>query len=63
MDLAETYVMKAPVEVVGLLAVDGNGGPIEVTTDTVKSAILRKATAEPDVMAVPAELAANSWSR
>jgi hypothetical protein len=63
MDLAETYVMKAPVEVVGLLAVDNNGGPIEVTNDTVKTAILRKATTEPDVMPIPAELAANSWRR
>ncbi len=63
MDLAETYVMNAPVEIVGLLAVAADGTPIEVTSRTVKTAILRKATEEPDVMPIPAELPANSWTR
>ncbi len=55
--------MNAPVEIVGLLAVAADGTPIEVTSQTVKTAILRKATEEPDVMPIPAELPANSWTR
>jgi hypothetical protein len=50
MDQAETYIMGAPVAVVGLLSVAADGTPIEVTSETIKAAILRKATEEPDVM-------------
>jgi hypothetical protein len=63
MELAEIYVMNAPVVIVGLLAVDTAGTPIEVTNESVKTAILRKATEEPDVMPTPVELPANSWTR
>jgi len=63
MDLAESYVMKAPIEVIGLLAVNAGGMPIEVTAESIKTASLRKATEEPDVMPVPAELPSDSWSR
>jgi len=49
-DLAEAYILRAPIEVVGMLAVDGSGLPIEVTTETVSAAILRQATEGPDMM-------------
>lgn len=62
MDLAETYIMSAPVAVVGVLSVDADGVPIEVTGDTIKAAILRKATEEPDVMPMPAEFGTAPWS-
>jgi hypothetical protein len=63
MDLAESYIMQAPVEIVGLLAANIDGTPIEVTTESIKTALLRKATEEPDVMPIPAELPSESWSR
>jgi len=61
-DLAETYIMSAPVEVVGLLSVDTDGTPIEVTSETIKAALLRKATEEPDIMPMPAEFSTTPWS-
>lgn len=62
MDLAEDYVMRAPVEVVGVLGVDAGGTPIEVTSETIKVAVLRKATEEPDVMPMPVEFSTRPWS-
>lgn len=62
MDLAETYIMSAPVAVVGVLSVDANGTPVEVTSETIKAAVLRKATEEPDVMPMPVEFATTPWS-
>jgi hypothetical protein len=61
-DLAETYIMNAPVAVVGVLSVDADGTPIEVTSETIKAAVLRKATEEPDVMPMPAEFSTSPWS-
>jgi hypothetical protein len=61
-NLAETYIMHAPVEVVGVLSVDAGGTPIEVTSGTIKAAVLRKATEEPDVMPMPAEFSTTPWS-
>jgi hypothetical protein len=61
MDLAEQYIMSAPVEVVGLLAVNQNGIPVEVTAETIGSAVLRKATDEPDIMPAPADFGAIQW--
>src|ERR1700678_2050806 len=60
-DIAESYIMGAPVEVVGILAVNEDGIPIEVTGDTIGSAVLRKATNEPDVMPTPEEFGAITW--
>lgn len=60
MDAAEAYVMAAPINVVGVLAVDTTERPVEVTHDTAASIILRKATAEPDVMPFPADF--GSWT-
>jgi len=62
MELAETYIMSAPVAVVGVLSVNADGTPIEVTSETIKTAILRKATEEPDVMPMPAEFSTTPWS-
>ncbi len=61
MDLAEGYIMSAPVELVGLLAVNQGGTPVEVTADTIGFAVLRKATDEPDIMPAPAEFGAIQW--
>ncbi len=51
-DLAEAYVLSAPIDVIGILAVDAGGLPVEVTNETLAAAILRKATEEPDIMPV-----------
>jgi hypothetical protein len=61
-DLAESYIMSAPVDVVGVLSVDANGTPIEVTNETIKAAVLRKATEEPEIMPVPVEFGATPWT-
>jgi|SRR5665213_165845 len=61
-ELAETYVMSAPVKIIGLLAVDKNGVPIEVTEATLSKATLRKATEEPEVMPAPAQFDVSGWS-
>jgi hypothetical protein len=62
-DLVEAYVGRAPVEVVGVLSVDADGTPVEVAHDTIGAVILRKATAEPDIMPVPTEFSTVPWSR
>jgi hypothetical protein len=62
-DIAESYVMSAPVDVVGVLAVNVDGIPIEVSGDTIGAAVLRKATAEPDIMPTPAEFGTIQWGR
>jgi hypothetical protein len=62
MDEAETYIMSAPVAVVGILSADTDGTPVEVTSKTIKAAILRKATEEPDVMPMPVEFSTTPWS-
>ena len=61
-ELADQYIMAAPPDLVGLLAVDGNGVPIEVTVGKRNDAILRKATMEPEVMPTPAQFDAVGWS-
>ena len=62
-DLADGYLLKAPVEVVGVLAVNADAVPVEVTTEGLASAILRKATNEPDVMPQPAGFGTTTWGR
>jgi hypothetical protein len=62
-DLAEGYLLKAPVEVVGVLAVNAHAVPVEVTADGLTAAILRKATNEPDVMPQPAEFGTTTWDK
>jgi hypothetical protein len=63
MDLAEAYIMSAPVEVVGVLSVDASELPVEVTDDTIATSVLRQATEEPEVMPIPAEFGAVTWNR
>ncbi|MEA2883945.1 MAG: hypothetical protein QOH32_3201 [Bradyrhizobium sp.] len=62
-DLAEDYVAKAPLEVVGILAVNGEGVPVEVTAERLSSVILRKATAEPEVMPQPVGFGTTKWGK
>jgi hypothetical protein len=62
-DLADDYLLKAPVEVVGVLAVNADEVPVEVTADGLAAAILRKATNEPDVMPQPAEFGTTTWGK
>lgn len=49
-DSADAYVLQAPADVVGLLAVDRGGIPTEVSSIEDDQIVLRKATAEPEVM-------------
>ena len=51
-----------PVAAVAILSVDANDTPVEVTGATIKTAILRKATEELDVMPTPAEFSTIPWS-
>jgi hypothetical protein len=47
---AEQYVLSAPPELVGLLAVDPSGIPVEIQSMTDGGISFRKATEEPEVM-------------
>lgn len=60
-DAADRYVMSAPPELTGILAVSKTGVPIEVA-DLDADAILRRPTAEPEVMPTPAEFGAVGWT-
>jgi len=61
-ELADKYIMAAPPDLVGILAVSKDTVPIEVTDRKRDNAILRKATEEPEVMPSPAEFDAVGWS-
>jgi hypothetical protein len=61
-ELADGYLLKAPVEVVGVLAVNADGMPVEVS-EGFPSVILRKATSEPDVMPQPVEFGTTAWGK
>jgi hypothetical protein len=54
--------MAAPPDLVGILAVDKDGVPIEVVAGKRDNVILRKATEEPEVMPSPPEFNAVGWS-
>jgi hypothetical protein len=56
------YVMSAPIKIIGLLAVDPAGIPIEVTDESLGEAILRKATDEPELMPSPAGFDVAGWT-
>ncbi|WP_169055433.1 nucleotidyl transferase AbiEii/AbiGii toxin family protein [Rhizobium sp. P44RR-XXIV] len=47
---AESYIRTAPADIVGLLAVDHRGMPVQVTTLNEADVVFRKATSEPDLM-------------
>jgi len=61
-ELADTYIMSVSPDLIGVLAVNKAGVPIEVTGGNRGDAILRKATDEPEVMPAPAEFNAVGWS-
>ena len=61
-ELADKYIMAAPADLVGILTVNKEGVPIEVTDRKRDNAILRKATEEPEVMPSPAEFNAVGWT-
>src|SRR6266567_7546514 len=60
-DTADRYVMAAPPELIGILAVSKASVPIEITDSNRTDAIMRKATAEPEVMPTPADFNAVGW--
>ena len=62
LELADKYIMAAPPDLVGILAVNKDGVPIEVAGRKRDNAILRKATEEPEVMPSPPEFDAVGWS-
>jgi hypothetical protein len=61
LDTAERYILSAPSDIVGILAVNENQIPIEVPNDRRADVILRKATDEPEVMPAPLEFNAVDW--
>jgi hypothetical protein len=61
-ELADKYIMTAPPDLLGILAVNKDGVPIEVADRKRDNAILRKATGEPEVMPSPAEFNAVGWT-
>jgi hypothetical protein len=62
LELADRYIMAAPPDLLGVLAVNKDGVPIELANGKRDNAILRKATEEPEVMPAPAEFDAVGWS-
>jgi hypothetical protein len=61
-EAADHYVMTAPPELTGILAVNKEGVPVEMSVSNRADAILRKATAEPEVMPAPADFNAVGWT-
>jgi hypothetical protein len=61
-ELADKYVMNVSPDLVGLLAVSKESAPIEVSAENRPTAILRKATDEPEVMPAPADFNAGGWN-
>ena len=62
LELAENYVMSAPPDLVGVLAVNKEEVPMEVSDETRGKAVLRKATDESEVMPEPAEFNSVGWN-
>jgi hypothetical protein len=62
LDSAEQYIMKVSPDLTGILAVDKDGVPIEVSAASRSNVILRKATEEPEVMPAPADFNSVGWS-
>ena len=62
LELADKYIMTASPDLLGVLAVNKDGVPIELANGKRDNAILRKATEEPEVMPSPAEFDAVGWS-
>lgn len=62
LEAADKYIMAASPDLIGVLAVNKGGVPVEVTDSARANVILRKATEEPEVMPSPAEFNAVDWS-
>ncbi|MGN6550922.1 MAG: hypothetical protein ACTHJ3_13640 [Pararhizobium sp.] len=62
LDAAEDYLLRAPVETIGLIAVDEAGNPVELDTLGKRGITLRKATAEPEAIPAVRDLA-EDWKR
>ena len=62
MKKAERYVMSAPPELLGVLAVDKDQTPIQVSGDKRADTVMRKATDEPEIMPSPPAFNAVGWS-
>lgn len=50
LDEAEDYVVTAPVELVGVLAIDGSGTPVEARSLNHPTLFFRRPTAEPEAI-------------
>jgi len=50
LERAESYIRSAPADIVGLLAVDAKGMPVQISALNEADVQFRKATSEPDVM-------------
>jgi hypothetical protein len=61
-EMADKYVMSGSPDLLGVLAVNADGVPIEVTNEIRDDTVLRKATDEPEVMPAPAEFNAVGWN-
>ena len=62
LELADKYIMTASPDLVGVLAVNKDGVPVETTDAKRDNVVLRKATEEPEVMPSPDEFNAVGWS-
>jgi hypothetical protein len=62
LEFADKYIMSVAPELVGVLAVNKDGIPIEVSDENRATAMLRKATDEPEVMPAPADFNAVAWN-
>lgn len=59
---AEKYIMSASPDLVGILTVNKEQIPIEVSEGNRGDAILRRATDEPEIMPAPAEFKSVEWN-
>ena len=62
LESADKYIMSAPYDLLGVLAVNKNGVPVEVSDENRDRAILRRATDEPEIMPTPPEFKAVDWN-
>ncbi|HKS87119.1 MAG TPA: hypothetical protein VJR71_16700 [Pseudolabrys sp.] len=63
LDAAEKYAMGASSDLLGVLAVNKDGVPIELPGGKRDHAILRKPTEEPEIMPAPSAFNAVDWSK
>jgi hypothetical protein len=61
LNAADQYIMSAPTDLIGVLAVDRKNVPVERSDANRKDVRLRKPTEEPEVMPDPLEFNAVGW--